>query len=216
MCGSGTLLIEGALMAADVAPGLQRHGARAADALARFDTAAWQRWSTKHAQRAATRPRRAAPRILRQRRRPRRILRRRARQRRRSPGVGDLLDLRPTPIETLRARPTSARAASSSAIRRTTRASPPIPRCIARSATRCDATRRNGARACCAATTNSPAPPACARARRYQLFNGAIECTLIVCDPVAPPQRAVACAAAGVVRRRADGRQPPAQEPEEA
>ncbi|MDC6668744.1 23S rRNA (guanine(2445)-N(2))/(guanine(2069)-N(7))-methyltransferase, partial [Leclercia adecarboxylata] len=26
MCGSGTLLIEGALMAADVAPGLQRHG----------------------------------------------------------------------------------------------------------------------------------------------------------------------------------------------
>ncbi|MGO4780410.1 23S rRNA (guanine(2445)-N(2))/(guanine(2069)-N(7))-methyltransferase, partial [Lysobacter sp. 2RAB21] len=26
MCGSGTLLIEGALMAADVAPGLLRHG----------------------------------------------------------------------------------------------------------------------------------------------------------------------------------------------
>ena len=47
MCGSGTLLIEGALMAADVAPGLQRH----ADAHGRerqpsrwlgFDAAAWQ------------------------------------------------------------------------------------------------------------------------------------------------------------------------------
>ena len=25
--------------------------------------------------------------------------------------------------------------------------------------------------------------------KKYQLFNGAIECTLIVCDPVAPPQR---------------------------
>ena len=36
MCGSGTLLIEGALMVADVAPGLQRLMAHAADALARF------------------------------------------------------------------------------------------------------------------------------------------------------------------------------------
>ena len=79
-------------------------------------------------------------------------------------GVGHALDLRPTPIETLtRRQRRRRRAASSSATRRTTRASPPIPRCIAHSAMRCAAPCRNGARACCAATTNSRAPPACAR-----------------------------------------------------
>src|SRR5690606_39314931 len=31
MCGSGTLLFEGATMAADVAPGLRRHGVRPPD-----------------------------------------------------------------------------------------------------------------------------------------------------------------------------------------
>ena len=35
MCGSGTLVIEGALMAADVAPGLQRHGRRSGAASTR-------------------------------------------------------------------------------------------------------------------------------------------------------------------------------------
>src|SRR5690606_30937048 len=42
MCGSGTLLIEGTLMAADVAPGLQRHGERLPSRWLGFDTAAWQ------------------------------------------------------------------------------------------------------------------------------------------------------------------------------
>lgn len=41
MCGSGTLLIEGALMAADVAPGLLRHGHAAPTRWRGFDTAAW-------------------------------------------------------------------------------------------------------------------------------------------------------------------------------
>ncbi len=41
MCGSGTLLIEGALMAADVAPGLQRHGERPPTRWRGFDAAAW-------------------------------------------------------------------------------------------------------------------------------------------------------------------------------
>ncbi len=41
MCGSGTLLIEGALMAADVAPGLQRHGDRPPTRWQGFDAAAW-------------------------------------------------------------------------------------------------------------------------------------------------------------------------------
>src|SRR4249919_3034030 len=42
MCGSGTLLIEGALMAADVAPGLLRHGDRRPTRWLGFDASAWQ------------------------------------------------------------------------------------------------------------------------------------------------------------------------------
>src|SRR5690606_8465907 len=42
MCGSGTLLIEGALMAADVAPGLQRHGEAMPTRWTGFDAAMWR------------------------------------------------------------------------------------------------------------------------------------------------------------------------------
>lgn len=41
MCGSGTLLIEGALMAADVAPGLSRNGGVAPSRWRGFDNARW-------------------------------------------------------------------------------------------------------------------------------------------------------------------------------
>jgi len=41
MCGSGTLLVEGAAMAADVAPGLLRHGEVAPTRWLGFDAAAW-------------------------------------------------------------------------------------------------------------------------------------------------------------------------------
>ena len=43
MCGSGTVLIEGAMMAADVAPGLQRNADQAPSRWLQFDTALWQR-----------------------------------------------------------------------------------------------------------------------------------------------------------------------------
>jgi len=43
MCGSGTLLIEGALMVADVAPGLARNNAAAPSRWLKFDAALWQR-----------------------------------------------------------------------------------------------------------------------------------------------------------------------------
>ncbi len=42
MCGSGTLLIEGALMAADVAPGLLRHGNTLPSRWLGFDAAVWR------------------------------------------------------------------------------------------------------------------------------------------------------------------------------
>ncbi|MGY3264202.1 bifunctional 23S rRNA (guanine(2069)-N(7))-methyltransferase RlmK/23S rRNA (guanine(2445)-N(2))-methyltransferase RlmL [Lysobacter sp. HA35] len=41
MCGSGTLMIEGALMAADVAPGLLRHGDELPTRWPGFDTTSW-------------------------------------------------------------------------------------------------------------------------------------------------------------------------------
>jgi 23S rRNA (guanine2445-N2)-methyltransferase / 23S rRNA (guanine2069-N7)-methyltransferase len=61
MCGSGTLLIEGALMAADVAPGLLRHGHAAPTRWRGFDTAAWRTLvdeaiARERAGRAALRP----------------------------------------------------------------------------------------------------------------------------------------------------------------
>src|SRR3546814_16946157 len=43
MCGSGTLMIEGALMAADVAPGLMRHGDGLPSRWRGFDDQAWAR-----------------------------------------------------------------------------------------------------------------------------------------------------------------------------
>ena len=43
MCGSGTLLIEGAAMAADLAPGLLRHGAELPSRWRGFDVPLWQR-----------------------------------------------------------------------------------------------------------------------------------------------------------------------------
>ncbi|WP_234418722.1 THUMP domain-containing protein, partial [Xanthomonas fragariae] len=42
MCGSGTLLIEGALMAANVAPGLQRYGSDIPSCWRGFDRESWQ------------------------------------------------------------------------------------------------------------------------------------------------------------------------------
>src|SRR5690606_29364684 len=42
MCGSGTLVIEGALMAADVAPGLLRHGEHPPTGWKGFETEGWR------------------------------------------------------------------------------------------------------------------------------------------------------------------------------
>lgn len=52
MCGSGTLLIEGALMAADVAPGLQRHGLALPSAWKGFDREGWHALHTEAERRA--------------------------------------------------------------------------------------------------------------------------------------------------------------------
>ena len=71
-----------------------------------------------------------------------------------------------------------------SAIRPTTSAWPPTPRCTASSAMRCGARCRSGAPACCAAMPSWRYATGLRASKKYQLFNGAIECALIVCDPV--------------------------------
>ena len=110
----------------------------AADALARLRRRPRGKRCVEDAQRARdVGPRRAAPGVLRQRRRSARDPAPRARTPT-AAGVGRCA--RPATDARRRGRSPatdSARAAWSSAIRPTTRAWPPIPRCIARSATRC-------------------------------------------------------------------------------
>lgn len=52
MCGSGTLLIEAAMMAADIAPGLQRHGLALPSSWKGFDRDVWHRLHTEASERA--------------------------------------------------------------------------------------------------------------------------------------------------------------------
>lgn len=188
MCGSGTLLIEGALIAADVAPGLQRHGPSMPTRWRGFDDAAWlalveEARARRDAGLAALRPvflgSDVDPHILRA-----------AHDNAEAAGVASAIDFRGAAVETfalandagprglvvcnppydarLAADPALYRALGD-ALRRT------VPQW--RASLLCgddELARATGLRA----------------AKRYQLFNGAIECTLIVCDPVAPPQRA--------------------------
>jgi 23S rRNA (guanine2445-N2)-methyltransferase / 23S rRNA (guanine2069-N7)-methyltransferase len=187
MCGSGTLLIEGALMAGDVAPGLQRHGAAQPTRWRGFDVPTWTSMVEDAARRRdagllALRPAFFGSDI------DLRILEA-ARGNAHAAGVGHVLELRGTPVESLThatdagARglvvcnpPYDARLA----------ADPMLYRALG------EALRRNVPdwRASLLCGDDELARATGLRAnKRYQLFNGAIECTLIVCDPVAPPQR---------------------------
>jgi 23S rRNA (guanine2445-N2)-methyltransferase / 23S rRNA (guanine2069-N7)-methyltransferase len=187
MCGSGTLLIEGALMAADVAPGLQRHGDATPTRWRGFDVEAWHRTVEEAKSRrdvglAALRPVFFGSDI------DERILRA-ARDNALAAGVVEVLDLRTAAIETLLLAedvserglvvcnpPYDARLA----------ADPALYRALG------DALRRTvpGWRASLLCGDEELARATGLRAaKKYQLFNGALECSLIVCDPIAPPQR---------------------------
>ncbi|NYZ63962.1 bifunctional 23S rRNA (guanine(2069)-N(7))-methyltransferase RlmK/23S rRNA (guanine(2445)-N(2))-methyltransferase RlmL [Luteimonas deserti] len=204
MCGSGTLLIEGALMAADVAPGLSRDAARPGEARAPsrwrgFDATVWARLVDDAS---------ARERVGRDRLRP----------------VFFGRDLDPHAIRAARENATAAglRDAIDWAVGDVAGLATPVPPASQETADLADAMRR-GLVVC-----NPPydvrlaADPAlyrtlgnalrravpawrasvlCGHAelaratgmrakKNYQVFNGAIECSLIVCDPVQPPERA--------------------------
>ncbi|MDR6992631.1 bifunctional 23S rRNA (guanine(2069)-N(7))-methyltransferase RlmK/23S rRNA (guanine(2445)-N(2))-methyltransferase RlmL [Luteimonas sp. 3794] len=205
MCGSGTLLIEGALMAADVAPGLSRDGGaatagRAPSRWREFDVAHWQTLCEEALARERT-----------------------GRERLRAVFFGR--DLDPHAIHAARENATAAglREAIDWQIGDITTLQTPVPPASQEDAALAESVKRG------LAVCNPPydarlaADPALYRTlgnalgravpewrasllcgdaelahatglrakKKYQVFNGAIECSLIVCDPVRPPQRAV-------------------------
>ena len=185
MCGSGTLLIEGALMAADVAPGLMRQGSFLPTRWLGFDTATWEQLredahERKRAGLAALRSdfhgRDIDPHAIRA-----------ARDNAQTAGVGEHIQLQAGDISALPVQdnprglvvcnpPYDARLAADPALYRALGNALRTAVPAWRASLLCgdpELARATGLRA----------------GKKYQLFNGAIECTLIVVDPVAPPRR---------------------------
>jgi 23S rRNA (guanine2445-N2)-methyltransferase / 23S rRNA (guanine2069-N7)-methyltransferase len=185
MCGSGTLLIEGALMAGDEAPGLQRWQGRQPSRWLQFDTAAWSRIGEEARERAQAGRAKLRP-VFHGADLDQNSLRAAQANADRA-GVGDLLRLDRRPVSQL---PELASA------RGTVVCNPPYDRRLAADARLYrelgDALKR--------AVPNWRASILCgdeelARAtglralKSYKVWNGALECALIACDPVQPPTR---------------------------
>jgi 23S rRNA (guanine2445-N2)-methyltransferase / 23S rRNA (guanine2069-N7)-methyltransferase len=185
MCGSGTLLIEGALMAADVAPGLLRLGNALPTRWAGFNVAAWKALQVDAIEREARGRASLRPCFTGCDLDPHAI--RSARENAQAAGVDDAIAFAVRDIADLPVQddprgvvacnpPYDARLAADPALYRALgdalkRATPHW-----RASLLCgdfELARATGLRA----------------AKRYQVFNGPIECSLIVCDPIAPPVR---------------------------
>lgn len=192
MCGSGTLLIEGALMAADVAPGLLRHGDAPPTRWRGFDGEAWgalvaEARERERIGRAALRAcfvgRDLDPHAIHA-----------ARANAQAAGVAGAIDLAAGDVSALRLPPAPAARVPGLAVCNPPydarlAADPALYRALG------DALRREvpgwGASLLCGDDELARATGLRAR-KRYQLFNGALECALIVADPVQPPARAPA------------------------
>ena len=185
MCGSGTLLIEGALMAADAAPGLMRQGSFLPTRWLGFDSIVWQRLREEARERevigrAALRPDFHGSDLD-----PHAI--RAARENAEVAGVSGSIHFETrdiaalAPVSNVRGLavcnpPYDARLAADPALYRSLGNALKHAAPTWRASLLCgdaDLARATGLRA----------------AKKYQLFNGAIECTLIVVDPIAPMQR---------------------------
>jgi 23S rRNA (guanine2445-N2)-methyltransferase / 23S rRNA (guanine2069-N7)-methyltransferase len=187
MCGSGTLVIEGALMAADVAPGLLRHGETLPTRWPGFDAHAWQQLRDE-AQARATAGRAALRPVFRGSDSDPHAIRA-ARENAEAAGVANCITWQVRDIAAL---------VPDEAPRGLVACNPPYDARLAAD----PALYRRLGDALRAAVPGWRASLLCgdaelARAtglragKRYQLFNGAIECTLITVDPVAPVQRVV-------------------------
>jgi 23S rRNA (guanine2445-N2)-methyltransferase / 23S rRNA (guanine2069-N7)-methyltransferase len=185
MCGSGTLLIEGALMAADVAPGLMRQGGFMPTRWLGFDNETWQQLREEAQARKVHGLAALGGDFHGSDSDPHAI--RAARDNAEMAGVGGKIHFKVVDVGAMPPQrnprglvvcnpPYDARLAADPALYRALgnalrQATPGW-----RASLLCgdaDLARATGLRA----------------GKKYQLFNGAIECTLIVVDPVAPPQR---------------------------
>ncbi|MDH5832970.1 bifunctional 23S rRNA (guanine(2069)-N(7))-methyltransferase RlmK/23S rRNA (guanine(2445)-N(2))-methyltransferase RlmL [Luteimonas kalidii] len=216
MCGSGTLLIEGALMAADVAPGLLRHGDVLPSRWHGFDRAGWQ--SLVDDAMARERTGRAGLRAVfaGSDADPRAIAA--ARENATAAGLRDAIAWDVCPVERLQQLPArlapvgradaETQAAGEGAQAEVAAAHEPAPapglvvcnppydaRLAADAAlyrALGDALRRTvpdwRASLLCGDRELGFATGLRAR-RHYQVFNGALECTLLVCDPIQPAAR---------------------------
>ncbi len=185
MCGSGTLLIEGALMAADVAPGLMRLGDNLPTRWAGFDIGAWKTLQIDAIEREARGRASLRPCFTGCDLDPHAI--RSARENAQAAGVDDAIAFAVRDIADLPVQdnprgvvacnpPYDARLAADPALYRALgealkRATPAW--CASLLCGDFELARATGLRA----------------QKRYQLFNGPIECSLIVCEPIAPPAR---------------------------
>ncbi|MFT3896583.1 MAG: bifunctional 23S rRNA (guanine(2069)-N(7))-methyltransferase RlmK/23S rRNA (guanine(2445)-N(2))-methyltransferase RlmL [Thermomonas sp.] len=182
MCGSGTLLIEGALMAADVAPNLRRFGRALPTRWPWFDVDAWNASLADARERAERGLAALRPCIHGSDADPHAI--RIARENARAAGVDTAIDFAVCDIVDLpaMANPRGVVACNSPYDARLA-ADPALYRALG------DALKRSTPqwRAALLCGDFELAKATGLRAnKRYQLFNGPIECSLIVCDPVAP------------------------------
>ncbi|MEN4903724.1 bifunctional 23S rRNA (guanine(2069)-N(7))-methyltransferase RlmK/23S rRNA (guanine(2445)-N(2))-methyltransferase RlmL [Luteimonas sp. TWI662] len=205
MCGSGTLLIEGALMAADVAPGLARDGgaATAGRAPSRwhgFDAGHWRTLCDEALARERSGRERLRKAFFGRDLDPHAI--HAARENATAAGLRDAIDWQVGDVVALQAPPASAPsddvAADAAAPRGLVVCNPPYDARLAADA----ALYRSLGNALARAVPDWRASLLCGDAelahatglrakKKYQVFNGALECSLIVCDPVRPPQREV-------------------------
>lgn len=189
MCGSGTLLIEGALMAADVAPGLQRYRDAMPSRWLGFDAIQWSRLSQEARAREAIGRAGLRPVFLGSDVDPHAIGN--ARENADAAGVAESVQWKIAPVQQL-----LAPAVEQARPRGLVVCNPPYDARLAADPalyrTLGDALQREvphwrGSLLCgdaqLAYATGLRAQ------KKYQVFNGALECLLIVCDPLAAPRR---------------------------
>lgn len=185
MCGSGTLLIEGALMAADEAPGLLRWAGLAPSRWLGFDGAVWSALQLEAEQRARIGRALLQPVFYGADSDPKALQSALANADR--AGLGDLIRLDRKPIGALAALsyarglvvcnpPYNQRLAADAALYQELGES--LRRAVPawRASLLCgdaDLARATGLRA----------------TKKYTMFNGTLECTLLICDPIQPPAR---------------------------
>jgi 23S rRNA (guanine2445-N2)-methyltransferase / 23S rRNA (guanine2069-N7)-methyltransferase len=185
MCGSGTLLIEGALMAADEAPGLRRHGDAEPSRWLGFDKSAWRTLVAEARERAAIGRAALQPVFFGADADPQALHAAVANADR--AGVGDFLKLERRAVSAL-VSPGIPRglAVCNPPYNERLAADPALYRELG------DALRRATPdwRASLLCGDDALARATGLRAEKtYTLWNGALECLLLLVDPVQPPQR---------------------------